>query len=431
MLVSCNVRYQYSQPRPGDDASSTVVRRTGTLVLSGQVPKKFDPANMVLKPYVEMRISGSQVYDPNDSSKRIPGPWAKFYLGEFTTLAPSKHIPESLNVKYTHRLVDRIQRYAEAHTDDWLTIDIESNVRQEVIRILREQFGETKFNFPATADLPSKTDPTLDFDMVFPANTPWLEVINKMLESVGWDNLSINAEGENSSQPANYLRGVEWDYPKDTPIVATADVEPFVGVIPNRLVFKARQGPSLPEEGNGIFTVNNYKVGPLSIEGRGGDIVLEEIELDVATQEELQAIGLSIAEVRFRGGGDVVRLKVALNPLHDDKDLVVISRKYGVVEEDDDPQRFWVSGWEIRLTDKIQDYATMNLTLEAAIATDSLFSYNIFGVLGKIGQTKNPSTLAGAPPYIPRPLTKKRIRTLGNNSWPIVAGHRLGVGKQR
>lgn len=351
---SGSVTYQYSQPRPGDDANSTVVRRTGNLVVGDPLPTYMDPGRALFKPYVEMQAPST-------------GNWVKFYLGEFVSLAPTTDRTQD-RIIHRYRLVDRIQEYARARTFDWYVADIDTNIALLVRDILGDEFGETKFDIPGTSDV-------LDFDLVFPSGTSWLEVINTCLQSVGWDELSIDSEGRNTTRPSANLKGVEWHYPEDTPIVTSAKVEPFVGEIPNVLIFKAKRGPTLPEEGNGIFTVTNQVIGPLSVDGRDGTIVSEEVLVEASDQNKLQRLALAIAEIRFKGGGDVVRLGVGLNPLHDDKDLVNLRKTdLGI-----DDQRFWVSSWSIKMSSSVRDMATMSLTLEAAIFIDDIF-FNDFSV---------------------------------------------------
>lgn len=364
LLESCTVTYNYSQPRPGDSPTSTVVRRTGQLVVGDPKPSWLDPGQSVIQPWVEIKIPGF------DS-------WARFYLGEFVTLAPTRNVQESRTF-HTYRLADRIQRYSRAKTEDWVVAPIKANIALWVRAILTngewegwkihpnwDGFGETKIDIPVAKE-------ELDYDLVFPANTSWLEIINTSLESVGWDPISINATGFVTTQKAKTLTASEWDYPTETPIVRSATVDPFVGEIPNVLIFKARRGPSLPEEGNGIFTVRNAGIGPFSIAGRGGEIVSEEVQVEASDQQQLVRLAASIAQVRFKGGGDVLRLKVGLNPLHDDKDRVTVTHEPAGV----DAQEFWVSGWQVRMSEGIGDLATMDLTLEAAITIDDVFFYD-------------------------------------------------------
>lgn len=365
LLESGSVSYQYSQPRPGDDATATTVRRTGSLVVGDPKPDWMDPGRAVIKPWVEM--------------KAPDGEWARFYLGEFITLAPTTDVTNT-RTSYRYRLVDRIQRYARTKTTDYLTVKINSNIALVVRALLGQPglaqnpfttdgfespFSETRFAFPLNTP-----DDTLDWDLTFPPNTSYLEIINTCLRSVGWDDLSIDAEGNNKTQPARWLKKPEWHYPENTPVVKAATVEPFTGEIPNRLVFKARRGPSLPEEGNGIHTVDNQSTGPFSVKGRGGAYVIEEVVVEAEDQAHLERLAFSIAEVRFRGGGNVVRLTAGLNPLHDDKDLVeLVKSDLGF----DEAAPFWVSGWRIDLDADVSRMATMALTLEAAVLSDTPF----------------------------------------------------------
>jgi hypothetical protein len=66
--------------------------------------------------------------------------------------------------------------------------------------------------------------------------------------------------------------------------------------VPNLWVF-IQNDPlyDLPTEGAGIHTVQNQSDGPTSIDGRGGEIIVRRVPLDVATQDELVARGNAIA----------------------------------------------------------------------------------------------------------------------------------------
>jgi len=193
--------------------------------------------------------------------------------------------------------------------------------------------------------------------------------------SAGATTVTSSTTGEVWTINGNAAIVSQMDY--QTPIVQAAKIEPFAGTIPNVLVFKAKQGPSLPVEGNGLVTIRNNAVGPYSIAGRGGVEIPEEVDVEASDQDQLLRLALSIAEVRFRGGGDRASVTVGLNPLHDDTDSVLVSHPELGVND----QLFWVAGWSVSMSESVDSLTTMNLSLEAAVnaggdTVDTAFLYS-------------------------------------------------------
>src|SRR5690606_8270494 len=126
--------------------------------------------------------------------------------------------------------------------------------------------------------------------------------------------------------------------------------------------YVARRGPTLPEEGNGWVTLRNESSGPASIAVRGFE-VFRLVQADAANQAELEAFAKADAQRLFAGGGLRVQVRVGLNPLHDDRDVVRLVRpRVGVSGV------WWVTGWRWpigRFTS--QEAATMELSAELRV----------------------------------------------------------------
>lgn len=188
-----------------------------------------------------------------------------------------------------------------------------------------------------------------------------LQIINALLESVGYRSLWVDQDGFYRSEPyrSPAERGAEWTYSADsaTTTVAedrTASADYFA--TPNRWVF-VRNDPaaaSFPAEGDGIYTVVNQSDGLTSVDARGRTIT-RVVPLDASSQASLVKQGDRIVENDKRLD-DWLALSVSLNPLHGHFDVVsVTDAQLGLTGA-----KYVVTDWSLPL-----DGSDMTLDLKA------------------------------------------------------------------
>lgn len=212
----------------------------------------------------------------------------------------------------------------------------------------------------------------LDEDMFHDANTRWLTRTNRLLEAVGYDQLIADADGTPTAVPladiAERAAEVTFSPSGDGWTTVAGSVAPMLDSLPNVVRFVARQGPSLPEEGNGWATRINQSTGPASIDSRGGEEVVEIVEVEASDQETLDAIADADAQRWFAGGGQVAQITAAAYPRFADRDVVeVVKSRLGL---DGD---WLVTGWTLPLQRVVSETAVlMPLTVEQRVAVSEV-----------------------------------------------------------
>lgn len=287
--------------------------------------------------------------------------WVRWNQGVFVATLPALEY-DGAYLSSTLSLADKTHVWAR-ELDEYVTVPFNRNIILFVRETLEQQFGETQFDFPVS-------DVVVDEDMVFEPGLTWLNVINTVLESGGFDPLIATPEGLPHTRLAEVHRTkpIEKVYEPGGSIKAEASVDPLLPEVPNVLIFVAARGPSLASEGDGIITIKNQDVGPGSILERGGQEVRQKFEVDVQpgppedVNKYLREAAYAQAARYFVGGGMRFKGTVGLNPAHDDRDIIGIHKSalgiYDATEE-------WVvTSWSLPLK-PVEGEADVTMPIEA------------------------------------------------------------------
>lgn len=163
---------------------------------------------------------------------------------------------------------------------------------------------------------------------------PWseepstLDIINELLDAVGYRSLWSDWHGVARSHPATSAadRGVEWTYDADDEFVSIVARERAKSApqrrAPNRWVFVAGDPQrDVLAEGDGIYTVDNLDDGPTSQNARGGWVISKVVQFDVANHDALVAKGDEHVEEALRDA-DRIQAETGPNPLHWHRDVL-------------------------------------------------------------------------------------------------------------
>jgi hypothetical protein len=306
------VVWAFRPPDSIDDLGNEVadIRVTATLMLG---PSLLEPERWRYQLYDEWLAADDET-------------WVRFNHGMFVSTTPPAD-DDGQVVRRTLRLVDRSWRWKEDELDDTEVVDAGEGQVDTVRTELESLYGETSTALPASVL-------TLDEAMVFEAGSSRLAKWNALLQSAGCDQLVTDPD---TGVPSSRLladiagQGVEWGYgPSLTgdrvgKILVPGSVEPLLESTPNVVRFVARQGPSLPEEGNGYKTASNQSTGPSSIDAVG-EQRKRRVVVDAEDQDALEAVAAADSQRWFAGGGLRFRGQVGLNPLHGDRDVVELAK---------------------------------------------------------------------------------------------------------
>jgi hypothetical protein len=264
----------------------------------------------------------------------------RFNLGRLFKTLPTLS-DDGVLITNNFKLADKTYRYATKYLTEPLQvaagIDALDYVHDSLV-----SFGESDFAFPGAT--PLTVSP-----MTFELGDHYLDVYNTVLQAVGYEQLIVNEDGDWSTRVAVDFQSstAEWSYVPGTTVAYPADVEPELVDVPNVIHFVPQQGgPTLPVEGNGIYTVTNQSTGPSSVDSRGATVE-QTIAVEAQDQTSLETIGNAESQRIFAGGGYNVTLNVAWNPLHSDSDIIEIEKPRLNI-----PLSTWlVTSWEITLKD--------------------------------------------------------------------------------
>jgi hypothetical protein len=290
------------------------------------------------------------------------GRWVRSRLGVFIPANPSSR-DDGLVVTDQLDLADKTFRYANRFLTDPLVVPastggVPTNCVAWVAADLASRFAETAVSIPTSSV-------TLAVARVFEPGTSWLAVYNALLEVAAYDQLTCNENGQPTSRPLASIAGMGSEYSYGAgagKVIVAGDVAPLLATTPNRVRFVARQGPSLPTEGNGARTKTNQSSGPASIDQRG-DIIETTVEVEAEGQTQLDTFANAESQRWFAGGGTRWTGKVGLNPLHSDRDVVTL------VKPRQDLSGLWqVTEWRYPLrTIDGEDTVTMPITCEQRV----------------------------------------------------------------
>jgi hypothetical protein len=285
------------------------------------------------------------------------GVWVRFYLGVFLATVPPAN-DDGIIVRYPLTLADKAYRWGNTFLTNTLVVAATTNPVDWVKADMASRFGETTFAITSTTV-------TLTGAMVFEAGTSLLAVYNALLKVAAFDDLTADENGRPASVPLADIagRGPEHEYgPGLGKILTAGSVEPLLPTLPNVVRFTARQGPTLPVEGNGIRTKYNQSTGPASIDQRGEQVELR-VDVDAENQTQLDAIAAADAQRYMAGGGLRFVGKVGLNPRHGDRDVVSLTKpRLGLTDT------WLVTAWAYPLRPIVDDSAVlMDVTFERRV----------------------------------------------------------------
>lgn len=347
-----SVTWSYRAPDRvvGQSGGVAAVRRRATLNIPLAQSSELNLNNSRLRLWTEWQLAD--------------GSWARFWLGVFVVVNPGAVVDDGVQLSRSLELADKSYLWANKFLAEPVTVPAGTVAVDWVKSDLTSRFGETVFALPASTA-------TLPLARVFETGTSMLEVYSRVLEGAGFDQLTATESGRPTTQPLADLasRGVEHTYGAGKgKVVVAGQVEPLLPTLPNVVRFSARQGPSLGNiEGNGLRTVKNQSTGPASIDARGGVEIELRVDVDAANQAALDAIAYADSQRYFAGGGERWSGRVALNPLHSDRDVVALGLpRLGIV----DTSPWLVTEWTYPLAPRDSPGAVlMDITCERRVAT--------------------------------------------------------------
>ena len=342
-----SVTWSYRPPdaTAGENTAAVAeVRRRATITLTGDITVNLNARRIRL--WSEMLMAD--------------GAWARFHSGVFLFTLPGAS-DDGVLVRRQLQLPDKSYDWANAFITEPLEVTSSDGAVVDWIKAdMAAEFGETAFAIGTSAD-------PVDEPHTFETGTSRLEVYSKLLEAIGFDQLTADENGRPASQSLAVLaaKGIEHTYGAGQgKILRAGSVEPLLPTLPNVVRFSARQGPSLGNtEGDGLYTVYNQSTGPASIDARGGREVLTLVHVDVDTQDALVAYGDANAQRYFAGGGLRFTGQVGFNPRHGDRDVVGID-----LPRLDASGTWLVTSWELprrRITSP--EAVLMNVTAERRV----------------------------------------------------------------
>lgn len=345
---SGQVSWQWrAQPTPGEAPTVAAVRRSANLTF--RHVDGFNPLAVYYRPVVEMR-------GPD-------GTWVKWFLGVFVATMPGYQYDGMSDwdgpvVWRDLQLADISHIWQIDETADPVVV-VETT---DIIQWVQDDIS-TRFGIVDTSRVTGVGVASIDY--VFDAGTPWLDLYSTLLSAVGNTPLYADQDGLPASEPLTdpAVQPADISYEFGSTVVPSATIEAANPDLPNTVRFVARRGPSLAEEGNGIRTVVNESVGPGSLQQRGGRTVLQTVDIDAQTQDELDAHARAWAPFYFAGGGLRYVGEVGLDPRHDDRGIVHLDRPaMGLVGT------WLVTAWTVRLG-SASEMKTMQLELEQLTGT--------------------------------------------------------------
>lgn len=245
----------------------------------------------------------------------------RFSLGRLFNTLPVIN-DDGILVTTSFQLADKSHILATREIGEAREYPPDTDIKVMLTDMSEVQLGDEWHLFSEIPDGVLTTQP-----FVFEASDVWGTVCNTLLENVGYGPVWVDLDGMYRTEPAYSETDItpEWRYVAGSPMVTAATVESVLQEVPNQIRFLAANGPSLVEEGNGLVTLSNTDQGPASIVQRGV-VVPVTLTYQVEDQEALERVAASEAQRYFAGGGVRLSMAVALNPLHDDRDVVEVAK---------------------------------------------------------------------------------------------------------
>lgn len=259
--------------------------------------------------------------------------WVPFRLGLFTVAKLPRLSHDGAVSTRQLTLTEVSGRWAERRLMRPLTIEPGTNVVKWVKDDLQVRFKEPDVSGIDDSTVTLGQNAAWDHDyIVFDRDTPLIDVYDRLLAYAGYEPLYVDVNG----RPIGHLardpqeQAAVWTFglPLGTGVAPEVDVEPITPELPNVLVFEARNGPSLMEEGNGRRTIRNEDVGPGSINQRNR-FVEDTVTVEADSQDELDRIARMRAQRLFAGGGWTLSTVARAVPLLGDSDVVSLAHTVG------------------------------------------------------------------------------------------------------
>lgn len=284
--------------------------------------------------------------------------WARWYLGVYVPTIPPIQ-DDGVRLRSNLELAEKTWRYANRFLEEPEVVEEGTDIIAHIKSDLETRFNEGSFNFPSGGILS-------DEDIVLDQGMSYLEKYNMLLESIGYDQLHTDSIGRPTVNAKSTLVGgtPEWEYGPNTPLKTEGTLEALLPTLPNVVRFVARQGPSLPEEGNGIRTKRNQSLGDASIDARGGEEVVLVVETDAQDQVALDEVANADAQRYFAGGGLRYKGKVGINPSFEDRELIWFEKpRLGITRSP-----WFITSWRLPLrTIRSEEDMLMDIELEQRV----------------------------------------------------------------
>lgn len=201
---------------------------------------------------------------------------------------------------------------------DWYTLSAGTGYLAAVEQILLGRGWTAYLIDQQSAALVLPVDRVWAFD----DRTTWLQIVNDLLGSIGYQGIWSDWDGRLRCTP--YTRPVdrspEWTYTTDptTGMIGTKRqmIHDYAGA-PNRWVFYRTNNleGTPPVEGDGKYTFVNQNVGDTSVAARGGRIITKPVGLDVADHNALLTRAQSTIDADINVG-TTFPVETLANPLH-------------------------------------------------------------------------------------------------------------------
>jgi hypothetical protein len=302
-ITAGSVTWSYRPPdRVGGQTSDVAeVRRRCDLTLSSPPP---------------VSLLGHR-FRPVIEALSLQNRWVPWNLGVFVASIPALD-DDGVTVTRALKLADKTFRL-RTEIDERIDLPAGTAVLDYIRDRLTVVFGESRFALASSSR--ATTEP-----YSFNESATWLQVFNTLLEAIGYDQITYTEDGAPAATPLADItnRGPFTTYGPGAKVVIAGQVEPLLPILPNQVRFVSRQGPSLPEEGNGIRTVVNQSTGPASIDA--SEVRSTRVDVDAVDQAALDEIAAADGARYFAGGGLRWVGRVGLNPRFSERDVIAINR---------------------------------------------------------------------------------------------------------
>lgn len=352
--VSVNWAYRAVDPTHSVDVVDSTPRRTGQMVIRHD--PEFNPLAVWYRPWIE-ELQGDLT-------------WKRDALGTFTAARMPGVTRDSSITMRTIPIAEVSVRYVEHRLTAPLALEPGTNILQWIADDLQLRFGDPDASGLTPSPKTLGENEAWDHDwMAFDVDTPMIDVYDRLLAYIGYEPLYVNRLGEPIAHPARDFEQepVRYTYGgSGRGISPEVQISPVTPEIPNVIIFRARNGPSLSQDGNGQRVVRNEDTGPGSITQRGR-VVFGTVTVDADSQDELDAIARFRAPRLFAGGGWTMDATARATPELDDSVIADITHTVGATG------RWLISAYGFAARAG-QESAIVDMSLQAELIAGSAFA---------------------------------------------------------